>query len=34
MSAQDAVARIERAVSAFADGPQVDDTAVLAIERL
>ncbi len=32
--AQDAVARIERAVSRFADGPQVDDTAVLAIERL
>jgi serine phosphatase RsbU (regulator of sigma subunit) len=33
-SADDAVRRIERAVSEFADGPQVDDTAVLAIERL
>jgi PAS domain S-box-containing protein len=33
-SAEDAVRRIERAVSRFADGPQVDDTAVLAIERL
>jgi serine phosphatase RsbU (regulator of sigma subunit) len=32
--ARDAVAQIELAVSAFADGPQVDDTAVLAIERL
>jgi serine phosphatase RsbU (regulator of sigma subunit) len=32
--AQEAVARIERAVSAFAAGPPVDDTAVLAIERL
>jgi PAS domain S-box-containing protein len=33
-SAQDAVARIERAITEFADGPQVDDTAVLVIERL
>jgi PAS domain S-box-containing protein len=33
-SAADAVARIERAVSAFADGPQVDDTAVIVVERL
>ncbi len=32
-SAEDAVRRIERAVSEFADGPQVDDTAVLAVER-
>jgi PAS domain S-box-containing protein len=32
--AGDAVARIEHAVSRFADGPQVDDTAVLAIERV
>jgi serine phosphatase RsbU (regulator of sigma subunit) len=33
-SAADAVARIERAVSGFADGPQVDDTAVIVVERL
>jgi serine phosphatase RsbU (regulator of sigma subunit) len=33
-SAADAVRRIEEAVSRFADGPQVDDTAVLAVERL
>jgi serine phosphatase RsbU (regulator of sigma subunit) len=33
-SAEDAVRRIERALTRFADGPQVDDTAVLAIERL
>jgi serine phosphatase RsbU (regulator of sigma subunit) len=33
-SADDAVQRIERAVREFADGPQVDDTAVLAVERL
>ncbi len=33
-SADDAVRRIERAVSQFADGPQVDDTAVLAVERV
>lgn len=33
-SAADAVARIERAVSAFAEGPQVDDTAVIVVERL
>jgi serine phosphatase RsbU (regulator of sigma subunit) len=32
--AEDAVRRIERAVSEFADGPQVDDTAVLAVECL
>jgi serine phosphatase RsbU (regulator of sigma subunit) len=32
--AEDAVARVEQAVSEFADGPQVDDTAVLAIERM
>jgi serine phosphatase RsbU (regulator of sigma subunit) len=32
--AADAVARIERAVSRFADGPQVDDTAVIVVERL
>ena len=33
-SAADAVARIEGAVSRFADGPQVDDTAVIVVERL
>jgi serine phosphatase RsbU (regulator of sigma subunit) len=32
-SADDAVRRIERAVSGFAEGPQVDDTAVLVVER-
>jgi serine phosphatase RsbU (regulator of sigma subunit)/PAS domain-containing protein len=33
-SAADAVARIEGAVSSFAEGPQVDDTAVIVVERL
>jgi serine phosphatase RsbU (regulator of sigma subunit) len=33
-SAGDAVARIERALTAFADGPQVDDTAMLVVERV
>jgi PAS domain S-box-containing protein len=33
-SAADAVARIERAVSEFGQGPQVDDTAVIVVERL
>jgi PAS domain S-box-containing protein len=32
--AQDAVARIDAALSAFVVGPQADDTAVLAVERL
>ena len=32
--AHDAVARIESAVSSFARGPQVDDIAVIAVERL
>ena len=32
-SAEDAVRQIDEAVSRFADGPQVDDTAVLVIER-
>ena len=32
-SAADTVARIERAVSGFAYGPQVDDTAVIVVER-
>ena len=31
--AQDAVARIDAALSAFAVGPQADDTAVLAVQR-
>ena len=33
-SAADAVARIEGAVRSFAEGPQVDDTAVIVVERL
>ena len=33
-SAADAVRRIVRALSAFGRGPQVDDTAVIAVERL
>jgi PAS domain S-box-containing protein len=33
-SAADAVARIEEAMSRFAEGPQVDDTAVIVVERL
>jgi len=33
-SAADTVGRIERAVSDFASGPQVDDTAVIVVERL
>jgi serine phosphatase RsbU (regulator of sigma subunit) len=33
-SAADAIARVERAVSGFAHGPQVDDTAVIVVERL
>jgi PAS domain S-box-containing protein len=33
-SAADTVARIERAVSGFAHGPQVDDTAVIVVERV
>jgi PAS domain S-box-containing protein len=33
-SAADTVARIERAVSSFAYGPQVDDTAVIVVERV
>jgi PAS domain S-box-containing protein len=32
-SAADTVARIERAVKSFAQGPQVDDLAVLVVER-
>lgn len=32
-SAEEAVRQIDQAVSRFADGPQVDDTAVLVIER-
>ena len=32
--AADTVSRIEDALSAFASGPQVDDTAVLVVERL
>jgi serine phosphatase RsbU (regulator of sigma subunit) len=32
--AEDAVRRIERALERFAPGPQDDDTAVLAVERL
>ncbi|MBV9415732.1 MAG: SpoIIE family protein phosphatase [Solirubrobacterales bacterium] len=32
-SAGDAVARIERALNSFARGPQVDDTAVIVVER-
>jgi PAS domain S-box-containing protein len=32
-SAADAIGRIERAVSEFAHGPQVDDTAVIAVQR-
>ncbi|HEX4363997.1 MAG TPA: SpoIIE family protein phosphatase [Solirubrobacteraceae bacterium] len=32
--AADAVARIDAALSAFAVGPQADDTAVLAVERI
>jgi PAS domain S-box-containing protein len=34
VGAADAVARIEGAVGSFADGPQVDDTAVIVVERL
>jgi len=30
----EAVARIEEAVGRFAEGPQVDDTAVIVVERL
>jgi sigma-B regulation protein RsbU (phosphoserine phosphatase) len=33
-SANEAVARIEQAVSQFAHGPQADDTAVIVVERL
>ena len=33
-SAADTVARIERAVGGFAYGPQVDDTAVIVVERV
>ena len=33
-SAADTVARIEQAVGSFASGPQVDDTAVIVVERL
>ncbi len=33
-SAADTVARIEQAVSRFAEGPQVDDTAVIVVERV
>jgi sigma-B regulation protein RsbU (phosphoserine phosphatase) len=32
-SAGDAVARIDRALAAFAPGPHRDDTAVIAVER-
>jgi PAS domain S-box-containing protein len=32
--AADAVARIERALTRFAEGPQVDDTAVIVVERI
>jgi PAS domain S-box-containing protein len=32
-SAADSVQRIETAVNLFADGPQIDDTAVLVVER-
>ena len=33
-SAADTVARIEQAVGSFASGPQVDDTAVIVVERV
>ena len=33
VSAADTVARIEQAVHGFAAGPQVDDTAVIVVER-
>jgi hypothetical protein len=32
-SAADTVARIEEAIRSFASGPQVDDTAVIVVER-
>jgi serine phosphatase RsbU (regulator of sigma subunit) len=32
--AADAVARMERALGEFARGPQVDDTAVIVVERV